>query len=94
MIRNLNRRVRRSRQKIHAKNRAKERFDIELTSEQYDSLVEQIRDGRAHLVKQLSNTRAIFNLLHEGKDLFAIYHRHTARIATFLPLEFIYGGGR
>lgn len=73
---------------MHAKQRALQRYGLRLSSEDYDALVAMIAvSGASHLVRKLTNTRAIFNLKFQDKDIFVLYNSKTKRIVSFLTKE-------
>ncbi len=76
--------------RIHAKKRFRERYGVELSATDYDAMIETIKTGQAHLLRKLTLTRAIFNLKHNGGDVFALYSSSSKRIITFLTLSQIY----
>ena len=75
-------------QKIHAKQRVKERFGIDITSEDYDRMVAMINEtGEAKFVKKLTNTRALFLIPYMDKEYYAIYNNKSKRIVTFKSVD-------
>ena len=48
--------------------------------------------GASHLIRKLTNTRAIFNLKFQDKDIFCLYNSKTKRIVSFLTKEQIMEG--
>ena len=78
----------RGKQRNHAKKRAFERYGIQLSSSDYEEMLQMIRvNGAAHLVRKISNTRSIFNLLFRERDIFCVYNGVTGRIVTFLTID-------
>ena len=65
----------------HAKIRASERYNVSLNRDYYWRLVREIRDGRAVLVKRVSNTRTVWRV----DGMYAVYSSRMHRIVTFLP---------
>lgn len=73
--------------KQHAARRAYQRHGIELTTEDYVSLGNQIAKQRATRVRKLTNTRAEYIVNYHGEPLTVIYSHQTKQIVTVLPKE-------
>lgn len=67
----------------HAKERARERYAVNLNRRAYWSLVDKIQRGGALLVERVSNTRAVY--IVDG--MVVVYSRKFRRIVTFLPRD-------
>lgn len=73
-------------EKLHAKKRAKQRYKIDLSHEEYEALCRQIRDGESIFVKKQSNTRTIHDVTYKNKVMRAVYDKLRKCIVTFLHL--------
>ena len=63
-------------QRLHAKRRALERFDIFLFDEEYRDLATSIRRGKAEFVKKQSNRVSLHRVkLSGGQDAIAVYRK-------------------
>ena len=63
-------------QRLHAKRRALERFDIFLSDEEYRDLATSIRRGKAEFVKKQSNRVSLHRVrLSGGQDAIAVYRK-------------------
>ena len=73
-------------QRIHAKKRALERYDLELTRTDMEAMVKQIMDNEVDTFYRSSTNR---NTLHkvtwEGRTLIVVYDKDRKTIVTFLP---------
>jgi len=82
---------------IHALKRLKERFNIEITKEEYKSIVNSIKNlgtgkKRIYEVKFLekqSNARSLYKIYYNDIELYAIYNKINGSICTFLRKEFL-----
>ena len=68
----------------HAKQRAFERYGINLTDADIRKIVNDIVNGAACLVKKLSDRETIYLIKFEDTAMKALYHTNGA-IKTFLP---------
>lgn len=68
----------------HAKQRAFERYGINLTDADIRKIIHDIVNGAACLVKKLSDRETIYLIKFEGTAMKALYHTNGA-IKTFLP---------
>lgn len=68
----------------HAKQRAFERYSINLTDADISKIVHDIVSGAACLVKKLSDRETIYLIKYQGTAMKALYHSNGA-IKTFLP---------
>lgn len=73
-------------QRIHAKRRALQRYDLALNREQLDALVKRIQTGdNVTFVLKQSNRISHYELEIEGKKVRVVYDRERHNIVTFLP---------
>lgn len=76
-------------QRKHAKRRAYERYDLELSDHQYKSLCRKIQkvpqSEDVELVEKQSNNRRVYKIDHQGQKLKVVYDRKYSQIATFMP---------
>lgn len=70
----------------HAKQRAFERYGINLTDADIRKIVDDIVSGEACLVKKLSDRETIYLIKFEDTAMKALYHTNGA-IKTFLPRQ-------
>lgn|SRR5690554_4528296 len=73
---------------VHAMRRAHERYGLNLSKEDIDRMVQDIRKRRATMVAKLSRTRTVWNVEHDGQTLKAVYQRGMG-ILTFLSPDMI-----
>ena len=69
----------------HSKKRARERYDIELTNNDLDMLVNQIKKGEAEFIRGYSNSRSVHKVKHEDLELPVLYSKSLKKIVTVLP---------
>lgn len=82
---------------IHALKRLKERFNIEITENEYNSIVNSIKNlgngkKRTYEVEFLdkqSNARSLYKIYYNNVELYAIYNKINGSICTFLRKEFL-----
>lgn len=72
---------------LHAQNRAKMRFGIELGPLLYAKMVLDIKEGRAKLLKRQSNRVSVFEVTVEGHCMVTVYDRKRKAIVTVLTVE-------
>ena len=70
---------------VHSKKRAWERYSLELTNNDLDNLVNQIKRGEAEFIRGYSNTRSVHKVKCRDLDLPVLYSRSLKRIVTVLP---------
>lgn len=71
-------------QRIHATKRAKERFDLDLNSKDYDQLVNMIQKGKAKFLRKQSNRVSLFNVNFKEQDMDIVYDKNRKTVVTFL----------
>lgn len=74
-------------QRKHAKNRAKERFGINLNAKARQQVVRDIQNNRATFLFRQSNRLSCFLVSIDGVEAAAIYDRQRANIVTLLKPE-------
>lgn len=72
-------------QRLHAKKRASERYDLELNRKQLDQIVELIQTNQAFFIKRRSNRITLFQVYFEDQWLKVVYDSVRKNIVTFLP---------
>lgn len=73
------------RQFIHAQNRFRERYNSEITKEQYDDLVSDVQNNYCQPIASVSNTVSVFR---SGEWVF-VYDRKRHTLMTFLTEDMI-----
>jgi hypothetical protein len=73
----------------HAKIRAEDRYDVLLNHRELHLLTRQIMDGKAEFIYRVSGTKTVWKVQHYGRELFAMYHKKTNQIITFLRPEWV-----
>lgn len=76
---------------IHAKRRLEERYGLNINRWQLRDMNLQIQSGKAQFIERQSNSRTVWRVQHEGRELFAVYHSGTNSIVTFLMPEWVLG---
>jgi hypothetical protein len=74
-------------QQIHAANRARERFGINLSQNDQQEICRMIRDGEASFVRKDSNRVSVFDVLFKEYVIRAVYDKHRHSIATVLTVD-------
>ena len=69
----------------HAKMRAAERYDLNLSDGQYNNLCNIIRRGGSKIVFKQSNRVTIHKLEWDGKEMVVVYDKLRNTIVSFLP---------
>lgn len=75
----------------HARKRALERFDLDLSRDAIMRMVGQIQAGRARHVMKQSCRVSIFEIRHEQVTLYVAYDKQRKSISTFLTRQMIEG---
>jgi hypothetical protein len=76
--------TKRQAERIHAKRRAKERFNMELTPEMRDKIIGKIRQGKAILVERQSLRTSKYMLVVSDQLVLVIYDKNRHEIVTLL----------
>lgn len=74
-------------QRKHAKARALERFDLEVTDRDLGEMVRQIQSGEAQFVRKQSLRVSVFKVVVQDKPLIAVYDKKRNTIATVYPIQ-------
>ena len=69
----------------HSKRRARERYDLELTNEDLNTLVRQIKEGDAEFLRGYSNSRTVHKVKFQNLEFPVLYSRSLKKIVTVLP---------
>ena len=69
---------------LHAKNRARHRYNIDYTEQMEKQFLQQIQHNRTKARRQ-SNTKAIHVVSYRNKNFAIVYDRKEKSIITFLP---------
>ena len=72
---------------VHARKRAKERFDFNLTQEEHSKIIKLIQTGKAHFITEESCTRSRFEIIINNKKMHVVYDKTRKMIVTFLYPE-------
>lgn len=72
-------------QKRHGKNRAKERFDIDLSDEDLARIIAQIKRGESEFVRRQSERLTLHRVVVGESNPVVVYDRKRKTIVTFLP---------
>jgi len=98
MVRKLKRGTRNDRrvnQRVHAKRRAKERYDIDLTTEDLREMSRNIQNNDVETHRgSITNTRTFHVLNWRGQELPVVYDKIRKVVVTFLPIETLNTGPR
>jgi len=77
-------------QRSHARRRYEERFDAELTQEDYAAVIEDVKAEKGYLLEDASNGDGFVGVwcieIH-GEDVVVFYDKDTEQIRTFFTLE-------
>lgn len=71
----------------HARERARQRYGIELTGEDFRSIEEQVVVGHAIKLGPKGRRTSIYLVTVQGQDMVVVYNRREAFVITVLPIE-------
>ena len=71
----------------HAKRRAAERYNVNVTSDDLRLIAGMIQRGEATFLEKLTNSRTKFRVRIREKVFIVVYDRMRHTIASFLPPE-------
>lgn len=69
----------------HVKRRAKERYDLDLTSHDLIIIIKKIQMNQTHVLKRYTNSRTVHKINHKGIEIPVLYSSSLKRIVTVLP---------
>ena len=69
----------------HSKKRAWQRYELDLTNEDLDILVRQIKEGEAEFLRGYSNSRTVHKVSFRNLEFPVLYSRSLKKIVTVLP---------
>lgn len=70
----------------HAQRRALERYGLNLTNGDLDTIAGKIHKSEGTFLRQLSNTKTAWRVEWKGQFVIVGYSKKTKQIVTFLPL--------
>ena len=73
------------RQRVHAKRRANQRYGLELTTAEVESIVRKIQTSAAKPIRKISNQITEFEVTLKEEICRVVYDRRRHSIMTFLP---------
>lgn len=68
----------------HACARAKERYGLPVSAEEYDALCRQVESGAAPWIRRRDNDADLYAVTHRHLTMWAVYCHNTGQILTFL----------
>jgi hypothetical protein len=71
----------------HAKTRARERYSLAVYDEDFQSIAEQVADGRAEKLKKISEVESVYRVNVQNRICIIVWHRKAKVCVTFLPPE-------
>lgn len=77
----------RTAQILHSIKRARQRYDLDLSAADIESIAKLIRTQATKRVKALTNTRVVHELECKGKTVWVVYDKKRHSVATFLPKD-------
>jgi hypothetical protein len=72
---------------FHSIKRARQRYGLELSVADIESIAKIIRTRASERVKALSNTRVVHRLTYKKKVVLVVYDKKRHTLVTFLPKE-------
>lgn len=81
--------IARTRQRVHAKLRFQQRFDLHVNRDQIREIEQNIASGRAILIESKTGTVRNYFAEVDGHLLAVGYRRSTRRVVTALPIEYL-----
>ena len=77
-------------QNRHAKNRARQRYGINVGDSMLNRMVNIIQCGDAEVVEKQSNRVSVFLVIYQEETYRVVYDSKTKTIATFLPKDGVF----
>jgi hypothetical protein len=76
----------------HSIERAKERYDIDLTEKDYFAMISQIVNGKAMWIYKIidNDERWMYAVTHKEFTLLTVFDMKLGMICTFLPIHHYY----
>lgn len=74
-------------QRIHAKKRALERFDLDLNRDDLNKIKYLIQNKKTLMLERSSLRVTIHRVDYKGKRMRVVYDKLRKNIVTFLPME-------
>ena len=72
-------------ERIHAKRRALERYDLDFTKKIRNQLLDKIKRSDGTFLFRQSRRVSVWEVEHENKKYQIVYDRNRKEIVTFLP---------
>ncbi|HLD91480.1 MAG TPA: hypothetical protein VI911_10830 [Patescibacteria group bacterium] len=69
----------------HAKQRALERFDLQLNNDDYQKICKIIQTGKSKIIDKQSNRVSIHEVTWASKTMTVVYDKSRNTIVSFLP---------
>lgn len=76
-----------SSQQKHAKKRALERHEIDLTQEDFKKIKDMIESGRSELLKKQSHRVSIRKIILNNNEYVIVYDHNRKTVVSFLPKD-------
>lgn len=74
------------RQRLHAKKRARQRYDLDLNRKDLDAIVKQIQSSTdAFFIKRSSQRVTLWYVIYNKIPLRVVYDKDRKNVVTFLP---------
>lgn len=70
----------------HARQRALERYGLDVNDDDFRSISEQVTCGRAIKLGRQGSATSVYLVTVQGKDAVVVYRRQSKCVITFLPL--------
>lgn len=71
----------------HARDRAKERLNIELSDTDIITITKMIQTSQSKFIHDYSNYYSCHEVTYKGKQLRVVYDKHQKIVSTVLPEE-------
>ena len=78
-------------QKLHAKKRARQRFNVEINKKDYNEIIKGIQSGKFPFVKSLSNRLSVFKITLNNTEANVLYDKSRKTLVTFMPTDWQIG---
>lgn len=74
----------------HVRSRARERYGVNASRAVVAAIVRLIQQGQGEYLAKKSNTRTVWEVVHNEQRFRVVYNKDTKTIQTFLPLDGYY----